>query len=185
MTALIESRPATTPEVRVEPRRTRGPYLVIAALAAAVLALGGALLVGVGGGEDLPAVPEDVQTVLDDFQLAITTGDFDAFQSVVTRDFRNAFYRGQRDGIPWRMIADVEDFRFLGSDAGPAFDVERVGDPMVRGDGPWYVTYAENWRAWDVGVQYEWLTTYVVVDVDGTLLIAELQQAGHSVVLPE
>ena len=65
------------------------------------------------------------------------------------------------------------------------YDVETVGDRIVRGDGPWYVSEAQNWREAQSSVQIEAIQTFVVVEADGEYLVDDAYWTGHSVLVAD
>ena len=64
-------------------------------------------------------------------------------------------------------------------------DIETVGQLIVRGSGPWYVSEAQNWREGDRPNQYEAIHTIVVVDVDGTYLVDDAYWTGQTVLVTD
>ncbi len=132
--------------------------------------------------EDVQAVPEDVQAVLDDFTVAVETYDYEAMQALVTDNFRRPFYFGDPTGhSPFRAVDRIEDFDFF-EDEAPIYVIERVGAPIVRGDGPWYISVAENWEKPGTGIREEAIYTYaVIVDTDDVLRIDDAYWVGHPV----
>lgn len=180
----------------IEPTTQRAPApdddrgnrraLVGAIVGLAVLCLAlGALLIAERRDDDREAasMPDDVLTVLDDFEIAVETHDYDLMQRIVTDSFRRPMYEGDPFGGPaYRAVQDLQYFDFF-EDEAPLFEVERLGEPIVQGDGPWYVSYAETWPYPSQGVEYESIYTYVVIDVDGEKLIDDAYWVGHSVVM--
>ena len=166
------------------PRRSRGLLVAVAVLAAIVVGLGVALVAQSNDDGADTTVPSDVQVVLDEYLIAFETSDFEALQAVVTEDFRRPWFQGDPFGSThYQGRYDLEDFRDLVDEEAPVFEVERLSDPIVRGDGPWYVSFAENWEYPAQQVRYEAIYTYaVVVDTDGVLRIDDAYWAGHSVV---
>lgn len=82
-------------------------------------------------------------------------------------------------------VMTIEYFSFFDREE-PEFEVERIGDPIVQGEGPWYVSVAENWEYPAQQVQYESIYTYVVVvDTDDVLRIDDAYWVGHSVVMDD
>lgn len=167
------------------PRRSRGLLVVVAVLAAIVVGLGIALVAQSNDDGADTAMPNDVQVVLDEFLIAMETNDYEAMQAVVTDDFRRPWFEGDPFGSTHHQgLYDLEDyFRDFEDEQAPVFEIERLGDPIVRGEGPWYVSFAENWEYPAQQVRYEAIYTYaVVVDTDGVLRIDDAYWAGHSVV---
>ena len=166
------------------PHRKRPLHITIAVLAVIAVTLGIALVNQSSSDNDGTAVPEDVQAVLDDFLVATNTGDYEAMKALVTSSFRRPMYEGDPFGSsPYRNVMTIEYFSFFDREE-PEFEVERIGDPIVQGEGPWYVSVAENWEYPAQQVQYESIYTYVVVvDTDDVLRIDDAYWVGHSVVM--
>lgn len=180
----------TTPTTDVVDERTtapgrgpnRGLQIAVAVLAVLALGLGIALAFQLTEDDTSATVPDDVQAVLDEFLVAMTAHDYDAVTQLVTADFRRPWYEGDPFGpTPYRDVYRLESYEFM-RDEEPIFEAERLGEPIVRGEGPWYVSYAEDWHYPDQQVTYEAIYTYVVVDLDGELRIDDGYWAGHSVV---
>jgi hypothetical protein len=60
------------------------------------------------------------------------------------------------------------------------FQIERFGEPIVAGDGPWFVTVGEVWIP-DTFNRSEGTASYVIVDDGGTLRIAKYYWTGVKV----
>jgi hypothetical protein len=191
MTTTITPSPGDVTEHPVRsPRRSRGLLIAVAVLAVIAIGLGIALIAQVSNDDDGTAVPDDVQTVLDEFMTAVENNDFEAMQSVVTDDFRRPFYEGDPAGtrlmneagfaLPDRDVWTIEDFEFEFYETDTAVsDMERVGDPIVQGDGPWYVSVAQIWKNRRNAIQSDGIYTFAVVEEDGTLKIDDAYWAGH------
>ena len=54
--------------------------------------------------------------------------------------------------------------------------VEQVGDPIVTGEGPWFVSVEEIWEK--PATHLEGQANYTIVEVDGVLKIANHYWAG-------
>jgi hypothetical protein len=188
MTSTIEHPPSELAQPPDQtPHRNRPLLIAIAVLAVIAVTLGIALVYQSSNDNDgTAAVPEDVQAVLDDFLVAMETYDYEAAQTLVTTNFRRPWYEGDPFGpTPYRAVWTIEDWDFF-EDEDPIFEIERVGDPIVRGEGPWYVSVAENWKYPAQQLQYEAIYTYVVVvDSDDVLRIDDAYWAGHGVVMDD
>jgi hypothetical protein len=135
-------------------------------------------------------VPEGVMDVVDEFMTAFESNDYVLLQDVVTPGFRRPFYIGDPNGAPQRNVYAIEFYEFMDdpnvSDTEVVFfDIETVGDPIVRGDGPWYVSEAQNWREADRPNQYEAVHTVVVVEDDGEFLVDDAYFAGTTVLVTD
>jgi hypothetical protein len=51
----------------------------------------------------------------------------------------------------------------------------------VRGDGPWYVSFAETWKSTVQDVQFEVIYTYALVERDGPILVDDAYWVGTPV----
>ena len=180
MTSTIKRPPADEAPSGGHRNRTRVLYVVTAILAVATVVLAGLLLAG-DDTSDGSSMPSEVEQVLDEFVQAEENADFDAYEALVTPQFRRPEYRGDPFGAaPYRNVFGLDYFERV-LDGEPDFEIERIGDPIVRGDGPWYVSYAETWEYPAQDVQYEAIYTYVLVERDGEILIDDGYWAGHSV----
>ena len=126
-------------------------------------------------------MPSELEQVLDQFLEAENAEDFEAFEALVTPEFRRPEYTGNLyGGPPIRDVLGIEYFRDV-FDGSPDYDIERIGDPIVRGDGPWYVSFAETWKATGADVQFEVIYTYALVERDGTILVDDGYWVGTPV----
>lgn len=180
-------------------RTPRSRWLIgaVAVIVASMLGFGAGWLAFSDDGEagDAPPesgdpVPAGLHDVVDQFLVAFETNDYELLQDVVTERFRRPFYQGDPDGSPWRDDYRIEAYEFMDdpnlSDTELAFyDIETVGERIVRGTGPWYVSEAQNWTEANRPNRYEAVHTMVVVDVDGTLLVDDAYWAGTSVLVAE
>ncbi len=183
MTSTIE-RPASG--LAEPPGQPHGPSRVasitIAALAVIVIALGVTVVYQASGDDSPKEVPDDVQALLDDFVIANETYDYEAFQTLVTDNFRRPLYEGDpTEGPGYRNIMRTQDFDFF-EEEEPEWEIDQVGDAIVQGDGPWYISVAQNWEKHTMDIRIEAVYTYVViVDTDGVLRIDDGYWAGHPV----
>jgi len=188
MTSTIEQPPSELAHPPDQsPHRNRALLIAIAVLTVIAVILGIALLFDRSSSDnDSTAAPADVQAVLDEFLVAMETYDYEAMQALVTRQFRRPMYEGDPFGsTPYRSVMSIDYWDFFERE-DPIFEIERIGDPIVRGEGPWYVSVAENWEYPDQQVVYESIYTYVVVvDTDDVLRIDDAYWVGHSVVMAD
>ncbi|MDC3402484.1 hypothetical protein OAX95_00945 [bacterium] len=170
MTITTERPPADELPSEGHRDRHRIVYVVTAILAVATIVLGGILLFGDDSG-DGASMPSEVEQVLDQFLEAVNADDFEAFEAVVTPEFRRPMYLGNLyGGPPDRNVDGIEYYRNR-LDGHPTWDGVQIGDPIVRGDGPWFVSFAETWKATAWKGQLEVISTYALVERDGTILI--------------
>lgn len=55
---------------------------------------------------------------------------------------------------------------------------EHVGEPVIVGDGPWFVAVGENWSGGNVRWNFNGTRTYGIIDQGGTLRIATSYWVG-------
>ena len=174
-------------------RRSTSLVTVLALLVAAALGLGAGWLAFSQDGETDDAVPiertqpvpDGVYDVVDQFTFALANNDYALLQDVVTVRFRRVFYQGDPDGSPWRDAYAIEAYKFMDdpnvSEADLVFyDVEMVGARTVRGNGPWTVVEAQNWRDPDLSTQYEAVHSIAVVEADGAFKVDDAYWAATS-----
>lgn len=126
-----------------------------------------------------PAGPdEEIQQLLDDYLTAWETQDEAAVRSATTGNYVLNEYAYTDDTLGFRLNYHVDDdidgvvdegFRYNWSN-------EHVGDPIVTGDGPWFVSVEEHWE--ETGYVYEGQANYTIVEEDGVLKIANHYWAG-------
>lgn len=168
------------------PRRNRGLIVAVVVLAVIAIGLGIALVAQTAGDDDSAAIPDDIQAVLDEYLVIWETHDYEALQALVTDDFRHVNYQGVFEEIPYRDVRTIEMQAWMGrTEPPPNLQIERVGEPIVRGDGPWYVSIAENWDGSVPGIRHAYISTYVVVDTDGELRIDDIYSAWQVVNLED
>jgi hypothetical protein len=164
--------------------RGGGRRWIVVVLGAGVALFAGVLAYVVVADDDDPTVPDDVQEVLDEFRGAMESNDVATIQGLVTDDFRRPDYLGDpRSNTPSRGVRTVEFF-----ESSRGFEIDPVGDPIVTGDGPWYVAQVEDWTVVvpndhgdDLVVAYDAITTFVVIETDDGLRIDDAYWAGHEV----
>jgi hypothetical protein len=179
-------------------RRATPLLAVVALLVAAALGLGAGWLAFSQDGEAEDAtsvertqpVPAGVHDVVDQFIFALANNDYALLQDVVTVRFRRVFYQGDPDGSPWRDDFAIEAYKFMDdpnvSEADLVFyDVETIGDRIVRGNGPWNVVEAQNWRDRDLSTQYEAVHSIAVVEADGAFKVDDAYWAATSELVPD
>ncbi len=191
MTATIDRPPVRSDEPASEPGRSaRGnPTLrtALAALAIFLIGVGAALVyVAIGDEESSDAPPAGVEELVEEYVAAMEASDYERLRSLVSPGFRRAFYQGDKDGSPWRDVWRIEAYEFWEEPKAPLVDweIERVGDPTVLGDGPWFVSEVQLWKHAAVGIEYEAISTVVVVeDGAGGLWVDEVHWAGQARVI--
>lgn len=160
---VLEERPA--PDSRLATYRRRNRFLVVALviMAAALAVLAAWVLVDATGGSE-PAVTEDVEQLLAGYRIAWNDADGAAFLDHVTDDYTFESVLGTADAEA--QAAAIDDL------AGTPWEVAVIGDPIMAGDGPWYVATAEVMTGTGGGNGDEGVSLVRIVDDGGTLRIA-------------
>ena len=141
----------TDAEFDREHRRNRGLIVTVIILAIVALGLGAALIYQMNTSEALPA---DVEQVLDEYIGAWEAADTNAFLASVTDDYMITEYIYAETGDS----ADPLMFSFKVFDDDPAitaemgvknadYTVARGEAFVVRGEGPWIVSFEETWTS--------------------------------------
>ena len=184
MASTIEHPPADQAPSDRHWNQHRAVYVVTAILAISTIVLAAIITFDNNDSGAGASMPAEVEQVLDEFQRASENMDFEAYATLVTDQFRRPEYMGDPEGLnPARLVRGLDDYEILLSDNYPQYEVDRIGDPIVVGEGPWYVSYAETWKWPEQDLQYESIYTYVLVEQDGEILIDDGYWAGHSVPL--
>ena len=181
MTTTID-RPAPVNELheldehdeRVETQNRR---LKVAVAVLAIITLGlGIALIGVATDSDSD-VPAEIRAALDEFERATEEEDVDGLEALVTDDyfFTREFYRpGELTplyatagsvAVATNRFATTQDFL-----------MHYVSDPIVTGDGPWFVLVDEE--SVNEFTLYEGVGRYTLVDEDGVIKIAAYDWTG-------
>jgi len=181
MTSTIEQERTETSErdQRLH-RQNRILKIVLLVVVVIALALGGILLWSVADDDSGTAVPDEVEQVLDDFVASINSEDYEALLAVTTDDFVRPEYWTRNDGVtePLRSVITLEDFEDYYKEPQD-YVVTNIGDPLINGDGPWFVSLAQRWETPTVpgfsgaADYYDVVYTFSIVDDDGTLKVDE------------
>lgn len=125
-----------------------------------------------------PAVPADVDQLLNDFGTAWKTADSDLFRSIATEDFfyNEDFYSPGAVAPDFSVGGPL--FSMANGIDSSTFQVERFGEVIVTGDGPWVVSVGETWL--DYANRWDGTATYLILDDGGTLKIDEYDWVGVS-----
>jgi hypothetical protein len=124
------------------------------------------------------AVTAEIDQLLGDYEAAWNTYDVDALRPMLTDGFMvyetnpDAKHGISTGASESQDLADTL-IRLEGGWQLGKGQIQRLGEPIMTGDGPWVVSQA--WRltmeSYDLPVT-ECITTYTIVDEDGTLKIA-------------
>lgn len=128
------------------------------------------------------SVPAEIEQLLDDYLVAWENGDEVALRELATEDFVINEYIyldhkvGNRRGayLSEHVDDDLDGVVLRGLPWG--WQTEQVGSAIITGDGPWFVSIGENW-IWESS-HLDGTATYVIVDRDGALKIANHYWAG-------
>lgn len=176
----------------VSRRRSRTLLALMVVLALSAVAMAAFIFFD----RDGTALPVEVEQTIDEFTLALEGQDEAALRAVVSDDFREAFHTfahgiGSQAGeiLPGERssLNVVGTAAFTGADE---WQIEHVGDPIVSGDRPWFVSVEENWTKCsyrDTGtgecstfVTWKGTATYAVVEEGGVYQIADHVWVGLS-----
>lgn len=172
MTVLTEKRPeysrADLDRAESRVRRLRAWVIV---LALAVVGLGVWVGYDLFTGSDT-AVSGEIQALLDDYREATNAANGSAFMALVTDDF--VFETPDGTLTESDQALEVVEYSSYG------FNVERIGEPLMMGDGPWYVSAGHHLDATTFPADgYDGISTFTIVDDDGTLKIARHSFIGN------
>ncbi len=146
-----------------------------------------------------PTVPAGVDEAIDDYLAAWADEDPDALRAV-TADLVPTFVLNEfiyqpellPDGTERVRLAIHTDDHGVDDIIDGAFPLtewmpERVGDPTITGDGPWFVSFAEDWiedGTWEE-TRLEGMATYVVVEEADGFKVANHYWAGLAFNVPK
>ena len=158
-------------------RGVRGKrFLVIAVVVLAVVLAG--LGTRVIYDQATTGVDEEIQQVLDDYLTAWEARDEVAVRAATTENFVINEYIYLDDPVVglklnYHVNDDIDGLVINGF----VYDWtnEQVGDAIVTGDGPWFVSVEEIWEA---DGRYEGQANYTIVEVEGGFKIANHYWAG-------
>ena len=124
------------------------------------------------------ATTPEIDQLLDDYRAAWNAYDADAMRPLLTEDFHWYFTNPDpRFGVStgWYGTPDLDrTLTYVGGSAAlNKIHFEWVGEPIMTGDGPWLVSWA--WHGTSANYEHPeqvGISTYTIVDEDGTLKIA-------------
>jgi len=173
----------TTPTVRVDPERldlakrpNRALIVAIVVLAAAVLALGAWIAYDQTSSPET-AVTDEIQILLDDYLATWNNQDGQAFLELVTDDYALHMTSGAVS-----MSQHAEQARgTLEALAGRDWSESVIGEPIMTGNGPWFVSLVEHFTAPGYGPEgADGVSTFTIVDDGGTLKVARHTYVGNN-----
>lgn len=172
MTSITEQPAQVEPDSDRYERRS-GLVFTVWILAVAVIGLATWLIYDQVA-EAGTATSSEIQALLDDYSEAWNDYDGTRFLELVTGDFEF-----QQAG---RAVSNAEQQAVL-LEGGSTLDwaVEEVGEPIMHGDGPWYVAQANLITTRIAPVDgYEGLSIFTIVEEDGVLLVRRHTYLGRS-----
>jgi len=178
MTMLTERpRTPTTDRdtfVSVEnPRRGRGWMWLSIVLAVALVGLGIWFIVDQTS-EPATAPTDEVTQLIDDYHAAWNDHDGDAFLALVTDDFVFSMGNTTSDATSQANIIST-------TLSAMNWHVAQLGEPLMVGDGPWYVSVAnEITSTGNQALPDHGISVVKIVDDGGTLQIASHTYIGES-----
>lgn len=152
----------------------------IAVLGVVVIALGAWL---VYDQTTQASVPADVEQVFSDYLTAVEEEDDVAFRAIATGDFvflEYTYTRGadrqdlEKASFDYTVTLDIEGFAAAVRRGG--WQINHSGEPIIRGDGPWFVSVEESWVRGSN--HYDGVASYIIVDEGGSPKIANHYWTG-------
>ena len=166
MATTTETRPELNVRSGVEPGRGRLLRLAVVVLGIAVAALGALALFGDSDSAAATqrTVSAEVEQLLDSYTAAWNDSDGAAFRSVISDDY-------VIESTRYGSFSGPAQAGFLGSVRG--WHSEPIGEPVMVGDGPWYVSTGSLITADEFppeGVAS--ISTFKIIEEGGVLKVA-------------
>ena len=175
-----EHQAPTDPSTTTASRSRTGLWITIAVLAVALLALGAWVVVD-WTSTSSSEVPDDIEALIDDYLAAWEAQDEAAMRALVTTDFvvNEYYYQASIDRtfLTSTITDDLEGVVNVGFSPNRMWTTEQVGEPIIVGEGPWFVAIGENWIL-DTS-RADGMAHYVIVEENGELKIANHYWAGE------
>ncbi len=171
----INDRPTEVESFKQATSRKR--LLMIAAIVLAVALA--ALAIRTTDKQETTSRGDEIEQLLDDYLTAWETQDEAALRSATTDGYvLNEYAYTFEDVAGFRLNYHVNDnvVGVINEGFGYNWSTEHVGDSMVTGEGPWFVSIEETWQ--ERSYIYEGQANYTIVEVDGVLRIANHYWAG-------
>lgn len=161
MTALTEKQGQATRDDSARLRgRLRAMTITVIVLAVALIGLGAWVIYDLVAESDT-AVSGEIETLLDDYTTAWNDYDSEAFLALVTDDYTFEF-ADEVTGAEAQAMAISQGEFYDGQ-------VEKVGDPIMFGDGPFYVAQANHTSS--TTVDMDGISMFTIVEEGDTFLI--------------
>lgn len=153
--------------------------VVATVLAILTLALGAALVATVLADRDdggTTGTPDEVIEVVENFERAFEEQDDELALSIITEDFSSNADIYNPNSVHPAFTARLTPDSLSWEIRAQAWNIERSGELLVAGDGPWVVAARETWS--DTFNRDEGVRLYVIVDEDGTPKLAGYYYVG-------
>ena len=173
----LTSQPEQADADQSEREGSRNRFLTITVgLAVALIGLGAWVVYDLTTAPDT-AVTGEIQTLLDDYLGAWNNYDEEAFQEQITSS-----YVLHMVGGPVTITRQAEEasemLRPLEADG---WREEVIGEPIMTGDGPWYVSVVEHFTSTGYGPDgADGVSTFTIVEDGGTLKVARHSYVGNN-----
>lgn len=182
MTSLTD-RPLKNNSPPVDRARRKGALLTITAVGLAVALVGlGAWVAYDMTRTSETAVTGEIGQVIDDYHAAYNNYDGEAFLELVTDGYvleRTGVSYVQAGATESTTAAEmIEEIKLL-----EEYDwrVATVGEPLMMGDGPWFVSVASHFESPPYGPEgADGISTFTIVDEGGTLKVARHSYVGNN-----
>jgi hypothetical protein len=177
MTDLIH-RPKQIDAGLLEPGNGPRRFLTITVAIMAVVLIGlGAWVVYDQTTVPETTVTEEIQIVIDDYLATWNSYDGEAFLELVTIDYALDMTGGS---VSITQQAE-ETYELVNSLQAREWNETVIGEPIMTGDGPWFVSLVEHFTAPGYGPQgADGVSTFTIVDEDGTLKVARHTYVGNN-----
>ena len=122
---------------------------------------------------------EEIEQLLDNYLTAYETKDEAAVRSATTEAYVVNQYGYSDDAaglfrVDYTVKDDIDGV--VSVSFGYDWSNEQVGDRIVTGEGPWFVSVEEIWE--ETAYTYTGQANYTIIEVDGQLKIANHYWAG-------
>jgi hypothetical protein len=160
----------TMPRRDADTRDRRGLLTILLVLLAAVVAVVAGWVLSERASSPDTAIPVDIERLLDDYVTAWNGWDRDAYLSLVTDDAIHQTPTGSRTANVHAGV--IEDFRVIDLHVTP------VGEPILFGDGPWYIAQVVRVTATTYTEDRGGIMTLTIVDDNGVPKISRHVYSG-------
>ena len=125
----------------------------------------------------------DIDQLLDDYLTAWEENDVAAFEAIVSDRWyvlNEYIYEEVGSDFPVKVVSDNAEEAAFKVEFNSGWQIEQIGDRIITGDGPWFVSVAENWipTGESETIDLEGHASYAVVEQDGILKVTNHYWAG-------